>query len=55
MTEHHGLLDANRAETAMVEVVKIRTADTAGPNPYEQLVGFRFRRGNVLDAQIEGA
>ncbi len=53
VAEHHRFRDADRAEAAMVEVVKIGAADTAGANPHQQLVGFRFGRGHFLDAQIE--
>ncbi len=54
MAQHHGLLHANGAEAALLEVVQVGAADAAKAHANAQLPGKHFRRGHVFDAQIAG-
>ena len=52
--QHHGLLNANGAKTAVLEIVQIRAANAAGSNSHAHLVACDRWRGIVFDAQVAG-
>ena len=51
--EHHGLLDAHRAKTAVLEIMQVRTADTAIGDAHAQLLRSQRIRGESVETQIK--
>jgi hypothetical protein len=54
VAQHHRLLDAHRAEAAVLEVMQVRTADAAGAHAHLQLVWLEWRRVDFFDPQVAG-
>jgi hypothetical protein len=52
VAQHHGLLDANGAEAAVLVVVQVRAADAAGAHAHAHLAGADRGRGEVLDPKV---